>query len=312
MKFWFRIVVSLLLLSWALMKLRAENIAYLLESINVGWSIFTLALLTAGIFWSARKWHLLLRCHGEVAPGYFALVRWYFMGSLANFFLPSGVGGDVLRIGLLAKSYGPLPQAASSVLMERLTGLAALIGIAAVAVWIIPSPENLSFLLPVYTVLLAGLTGGLIWSFLTRNDSMRFGKPNGLQTRFQAELFRWISAIACYRHRLRLLALAFLLSVVFQLQVIATAYVVARSFGIDLSWEACLLCIPLATLATLLPISINGVGVRESVYVFLLTQMGVAREEAFLVGLGTWAFVFLVSLAGGLIAIYSGGKKDRR
>jgi uncharacterized membrane protein YbhN (UPF0104 family) len=176
----------------------------------------------------------------------------------------------------------------------------------------IPPPAQLAFLLPVYLIFLAGLTGCLAWCFLAGSDSAGSEASKGLMNRFRAELFRWVAAIAGYRHRLGFLAVALLMSVVFQLQVIATAYVVARSFEIDLSWEACFLCIPMATLATLLPISINGIGVRESVYVFLLTQMGLAREEAFLVGLGTWAFVLLVSLTGGLIALYSGGAEKSK
>ena len=60
----------------------------------------------------------------------------------------------------------------------------------------------------------------------------------------------------------------------------------------------------------MLPISINGIGVRESAYMFLLGQMGVPKAEAFLIGLGTFLFVLIVNSVGGLIALNVGQKEE--
>lgn len=310
MKFGLRGLLSLGLIALLLWKLDLEKILILLSTYRSEWALVTLAILTAGVFWSAWKWSLLAQCLDIHIP-YLKLVRWYFVGSFFNHFLPTIIGGDATRVILMAQRSGKLPPALCSVLAERLTGVAALITLAAAGALLFPVPEELRFLIPAYGGLFLAALTFLGW-LLSRTPDRQQGneKPNRLLKKLLYYVQLYSEPIAHYRHHPSTLLIAFGLSLVFQLQVIATAWLVGRTLQIPLSWEICFLCVPLATLITLLPISINGIGVRESVYVALLTRYGLSAEQAFLIGFGTFVLVLIASLLGGVPSLLLPDRPD--
>ena len=302
MKVWIRVSISLLLLILVLYHLDLQQTLSLVRDLRIEWVVVTLLVLTAGVFWSTWKWKLLIQCHG-IDFSYLRLVRFYFIGSLSNHFLLSGIGGDAIRIALFGKDSGKIREGVSSVFVERLTGLIALVVIASISVLLLPVPEELRFLPPLYIAILGVVMLGLIWLSFIKSDSGKSPDSTSLIGRIRIEVGKWGNQLKLYRKCKGTCLIALLMSLIFQLQVIATAYLVSRSLEIDLSWAICFLCIPLATLATMLPLSVGGIGIRESAYVLLITQFGVLEEQAFLVGFGTSLFVLFVSLVGGLISL---------
>jgi len=303
MKFWLRAVISLALLGLVLWQLDLEQALRALQTVQRGFLFLTLAALAAGVFWSAWKWQILARCFVPV-PRYGTLVRWYFLGSFFNHFLPTSVGGDAARAALLAQATKNLPVAVSSVFMERLTGVTALIAIAATGSLLTPVPSSLRFLLPIYLLIMGGLIFLIAWLFRKSPPAEEKPEPNPHSGKLTRHVRLFGSQLAAYRGHLGTVGWALLLSVGFHLLSITSVYLVGRTLQIDLTWTMCLLCVPLAMLASMLPVSINGLGVRESVYVVLLSRYGLSNEQAFLVGFGTYLFVLMVSLAGGLWAMF--------
>jgi len=305
MKSWIRSLVSLLLLGMVLWSLDFQETLKVVQTVHPGWMLLTLATLFAGILWSAWKWMILVRCAGLTAP-YSQLLRWYFIGSFLNHLLPTSIGGDAARVALLAQSVQKVSTSFFTVAAERLSGLAAMLLLAIVGTLVYPVPQDLRFIVPVYLALAAAAFLMGVWFLRSNRTSIPLNVPSGaiVDIRQQARSLLFRQPMG--------LTLVSVTSLVFQLQVIATAYLVGKSLQIDLSWEDCFLCVPLATLATLLPISISGIGVREFSYVALLTRSGLATEEAFLIGFGTYLFVLIVSAAGGLIVIFTAGKNGPR
>jgi len=299
-----RALVSIALLALVLWRLDLGRTLELLRSLEFGWMVLTLAVIVAGVFWSAWKWRILAAALG-VGCSYLHLVRWYFIGSFFNHFLPTTVGGDAVRVTLLSRSSGQIPASICSVLAERLTGIIALVGIAAAGAWLVPVPAELRFLTLTYLILLLALLAGGAWLLRGRHTPAKLEKPAGWKAKARYYAGLYAGQIASYRNHRPTLAAALLLSIGFQLLAITVGYLVGRTLEIPVAWSTCLLCIPLATLAALLPVSINGIGVRETAYVALFTRSGLSSEQAFLIGFGTFVFVLLTSLVGGTLALWS-------
>jgi glycosyltransferase 2 family protein len=303
-RIWPRILLSVVLFSAVLWRLDLVRIVRVFETIEPGWLLLTLVVLITGIHWSAWKWQFLAQAVG-LRPHYGSLVKWYFIGGFFNYVLPTSVGGDMVRITLLGRATDQLPAALASVFMERLTGLIALLGIASVAATLWPVPPSLHFLAPLYGALLSVLLVG-VFLLLRREEPLTWDDhPENWLEKIKNHLSHFFLRMARYRHHSSTVAIALLMSLVFQLQVIATAWLVASSLGLEVSWQACFLCVPLATLATLLPVSFNGIGIRESAYILLFTQAGLSSEEAFSLAFATFIFVLLVNLVGGMISMFT-------
>jgi uncharacterized membrane protein YbhN (UPF0104 family) len=92
------------------------------------------------------------------------------------------------------------------------------------------------------------------------------------------------------------LVLAVVLSLVNQLLVSVSGWLIALALGIDAPFKYYFVFIPAIVVITLIPISINGVGLRELAYVSFFTIIGISREEGMLMGLLT----SLVTIGSGL------------
>jgi uncharacterized membrane protein YbhN (UPF0104 family) len=104
------------------------------------------------------------------------------------------------------------------------------------------------------------------------------------------------------RHDKRRIIRVLALSVVFQVTVVGINYFIFLALGIsDIGWQDAIYIIPVTSAAAMVPVGINGYGVRESAYVFLLGMWGVARGSAFAASLLFAFLVSLCSLYGGLI-----------
>ncbi|MFZ1907988.1 MAG: lysylphosphatidylglycerol synthase domain-containing protein, partial [Burkholderiales bacterium] len=84
---------------------------------------------------------------------------------------------------------------------------------------------------------------------------------------------------------------------------VVVAALAARAYGVDASLRLWVSIVPLAVIASALPISINGWGVREATIVALAAPMGVSAPEALLVSLTIGALNMIASLPGALVML---------
>lgn len=98
------------------------SVVEVLSRISVGWLFLLFGLMTVDRFLMAWKWSLLLAALG-LRVGYGSLIRIYYQGTLAGVFLPSGIGGDLLRAHLVSSETGAVHQVYASLIMEKMIGL---------------------------------------------------------------------------------------------------------------------------------------------------------------------------------------------
>ena len=251
---------------------------------------------------SAFKWQLLLHVQG-LRPGLPAALQAYWIGSFFSNYLPSNVSGDVVRLMVL-RAEGRRAEVASSILVERLTGLAVLVALAILALGLRPEHFERFGLLPLLWLMVGGLAFaiGLVLTagerLARRLESLAAGR-SGLAHKLMKITARLAAALAAYRRRPGALVVAFALSVPFYAVLIAFQALVLHAVGADLPLLEVALVVPLVQLVGLLPLAPNGLGLVEGAFVLFYVQAGVPAELALAAAILRRAVSFAVSLLGG-------------
>jgi uncharacterized membrane protein YbhN (UPF0104 family) len=300
-----RVVVSLGALAFILSTVGLEKVAGLIRRADLLLMLAAFLLVVAGIVVRAVRWMVLLRALGIQVP-LRRLVELYFIGTFFNAFLPSGLGGDVVRVLELAQDTHAA-AAAGTVIVDRMTGLLVLFAMALAA---LPFSGDL---LPAETVSAIGLlsVGGLVaGGFVLQGGLLRRWSrwlPGPLALTGEGALARVYHAVTGCGSRA--IAQALGVSLLFNLLLVALNYLVARAVGVDIALTYFLLFVPLLSLTLTLPVSIGGLGVREGMAVLLFTQAGVGEAAAVAASLGVYLLsTVLAGLLGGLIYLAQGAR----
>lgn len=264
-------------------------------------------VLFLGIVVSTVKWSRLVRV--VCAPvELWPLLRAYWIGSFFNNYFPSSVGGDVVRV-LALGSLAPKAPIAASVLVERLTGVAALALLAAICLGLhTPAPIQLGIAL---WLLVAAITGAiaLIWFGGARLPGMlaRHGaRAPRVVARVANKLARVATDVAAYRQAPGELMVALVWSVVFYGSLVLFQFLVLRAIGSSIDLGEAAVVAPLVPLVSLLPVTANGLGLAEGAFVLFYTQMGVPADQAFAAALLRRLVSTVLSMPGGLLWLGKG------
>lgn len=298
-----KVVVSLGLILFLLSRISPERLTSVIaETRPLDLAVALVVFFISGLLGSFQ-WHLLLKAGGIVLP-FPRTFRLYFVGLFFNNFLPANVGGDAMKIYDVSRIGNDPHRVFAITLLDRIIGITGLCLLAIAASISLYGRGNIQSL-NVYMLIFAGCITPVIALALNRRLSgmvkRLFGMISwwGLGERFQA-VFEHLGSF----RRLRFLLVRLtLLAVGVQFMRVLTHVAVGRSLGIPLSPETVqsfFVFIPLLGLLMALPISINGLGVREGMGVVLFTQIGLLAERALLVEFMTYVIMVVVSLVGGI------------
>lgn len=273
-----------------------------LRATRVEFVLLGVVLYSLGQMISAYKWYLLLGPMGLGIP-YARVTAFYFIGMFFNIFLPTIVGGDAVKAILLSRETGFAGRATMSVFMERNVGLLALLTIATVAAWYAPPVRLFGLSLPTLAlVLLAGYIAANLVLASPRAyatvDAIIAATPLAGMRHRASSLY---AGLVPYRNHLGLLTITVGLSFLFQAIVIGVVFLNARALGQSFSIAALAIFVPIISLAGMLPFTVNGLGVREALYVLLFGQLGAGRDLSVSMALLYVAVTFMASLPGGVV-----------
>jgi hypothetical protein len=263
-------------------------------------------LVAQGI--SAVRWATLARPLGIKTP-FKDLIQYYLIGMFFNLFAPSTVGGDVTRVYYLVKDEEAQAKgrpvttvhAAMSVLMDRAIGMVVLVWLGALGLVLFPNyavpqtARTATFLLA-----LGLLVGALLTPVLKR-----FLPEDGHHLAVKLRL-----ALRSYRLHWRALLAAAMLSLTVHLIQAWMHTVMGRALDLEVPFSFCLIVYPLVGTFAAIPISLNGLGLREGGYIFLLAVIGIGTEQGIAFGLLLFLIVALDSLLGGLLFLFQ--RKSRQ
>ena len=242
------------------------------------------------------KWRMLTNVAGAGLRARDA-VRAYFFGLFGNVFLPSIIGGDVVRLGValrVVKSPTGLILGSITDRLLDIIGLLALTGIGAVLSPLALDARSRGIFLGVGGVVLVGALAGLL--------ALRVVPARRLPWKMRRKLVTVRSALRATAQHPEAVLGALLLGMFLQGSLVVLNWWLGREIGIVVPLYVWLFVWPLAKIAALAPVTQGGIGVREAAQAVLFAPFGVSAVNAVAVGLVFEVVVIAGGLAGGLIA----------
>ena len=290
--------------------LRKVDVSKMVPEWNVHTFVFLglgLIVTAIGIVLSTLRWAAVLSALGLRARVR-TLLNHYLAGLFVGNFLPSTIGGDVLRVSRQSADNGDRPSTFASVVLERLTGWLVLPVITLTALVINPGLRTLgpasalAFGLSVATLVLLSI---LLFAAGHPRLGGRLAESGGWQ--------RFLGAVhlglARFRTHPGAVANVVLVGFAYQLAVVASAYMAARALGLHVGPTAILAFMPVVAIAQVLPISVGGIGLREGALVLFLRPLGVPDHDAIALGLLFYGMNLVVSLLGAPSFAVGGGRR---
>jgi glycosyltransferase 2 family protein len=295
MKLLIKIFISLAMLTLALRLVDINELKQSLLSIPLPTLGVVVVIFFFGQLLSSYKWWLLARSGSIEAPWLLA-VRAYLLGMAVNCFGLGTVGGDLARALVLGSKSKQNPTALASVFADRVHGITVLAAIGVVSM-VFSDRQHIGseylMLLPVCIIAVV-----IAWYFGPRIALAVLPKGGALHKNMEqiAQVFPRDPATISYIS---------LISLVFHLLQIGLHQVMAAGFGIQIPWPVLLVTIPVINILSSLPISWNGLGVRENGYLFFLAPLFLSREHAIAFGVMWLLAMAISSVIGALVLVFS-------
>ncbi|HVF32827.1 MAG TPA: lysylphosphatidylglycerol synthase transmembrane domain-containing protein [Acidimicrobiales bacterium] len=267
---------------------------------TLAWLAAAVAVTLVGVGLATLRWHRVLAALDVRNTRISTLLSHYLAGLFVSNFLPTTIGGDVLRVSRLAAGNGESPRSFASVVLERLSGWLVLPVISLVTLAINPGLlrppiDDASHLVVVISL----VTLTLLLVLLVGASSPRLGRR--LQT--HTGWLRFINAIhlglARFRRSPGMAFEVLVAGFAYQLAVVFAAFLSAKALGLPVSWTAVLAFMPAVAIVQVLPApTIGGLGVREGAFVLFLHPLGVSVDQAITLGLLVYGINLVASLFG--------------
>jgi hypothetical protein len=272
-----------------------------------------LLLYLAMILLSAWRWGLLLHAQ-HVRIGFGALTRSFLVATFFNNFLPSNIGGDVIRIRDTAPAAGSKTLATTVVLVDRGIGLLGLVFVAAVGTTLAARMSEAFG--PVGPGMLWGALAGAL---LVAAPAVMM--PQGVgrllhplralhQPWVDVRIERLTSALARFRAAPAALLICFAGAILVQAVLVAFYAAVARGLGVPVPLMHLAIVVPISFIVQMLPLSVNGFGVREATFVVYFQQIGLPAESALALSFIGAVLIMLFSISGAVA--YATGRAHAR
>lgn len=298
-----RILGSVAILGLVLVFIPVHKLAVALRSIPPSvWLMVVLGYLSTHII-GVIKWRLTLRL-SQARLSFSEALRCYYAGLFGTVFLPSIVGGDVIRIGLAFRINRNKAGVVLGCMVDRLLDVISLAVVAGIGVLLLPGtldPRSrrlfiafgLSFAVVIAAVLaLLAITPWQRLPFKLRRMIVKLRRA-------------WLSIASQPGY----VFVSLSLGIIVQTALIALSATIAGACGLHVSFHIWLLVWPLAKLLALVPVTLGGLGIREAGLAALLAPFGAPSALAVAAGLSWESIIIAGGLAAGLISFLIGGTR---
>lgn len=305
-----KIFVSIALLIFLFRKADLGQVFMVIKSMDI-------LILASVILWytilqiiSTYRWSLFLPKAGIEIP-FFKLVSLFYVGMFFNIFLPTAIGGDVVKTYYLYKFSGKGGNSLASVFLDRFTGFFAMVIIASVSL-IFGYGYVKGTYVPLFIVILSSmffLSSLVLWNKALHNWMLAiisriklFGINEKIESLYQS--------VMLYKGEPRVLLKAFGISFVIQLMSMTMFYLISKGIGMTVPIGYFFLFVPIAISISMIPISLSGLGLREGAFVYLFTKVGATDAQALSVSLVAFLVMVILGLIGGIEYIRLGNVKE--
>jgi len=267
-----------------------------ITQIEISTLLLAVGLCFTQILLAGTRWTIIGKgTGGFVAP--WTAMRATFAAMFCNQLLPTSIGGDVVRVGIIAGQGLTVGRAARTVVLDRTAGLLSLLTLMGLTGFVLSDqlpktwPVDLIRLIPAIAI------GVVLVALIMGNRIAAALEARGVLPWF-AQLFRDSSALL--RHGARTVIIL-ALSYAIHAASAASVWILAQGSGVEIGYAQVLGFLPIVILVQMLPISIAGWGVREGTIVTLFALLGIGSAPAVAVSILWGGCIALGALASGLI-----------
>ena len=282
-------------------------------AVHPGWLVASIALWGVTIVLGAWRWRVILEAQG-LPLGWRRTLEISFIAHFLNSFLLGSTGGDLLKAYYAARvTHHRKTEAVASVAVDRVLGLFAMLAFATVmlvpnASWILAPHHSrtLLFGLTVLAMFLAAAT--FVWVALRGGVSQWFPRAREWMQRIPKgdTLERGLASFRTVGRSPLVLAKTLVISVVLTFACVVQLLTLVWGYGLEVPWTPMLLVVPAVICISALPITPNGLGVRDNLYLYLLSlpEIGVAPNTAVAISLVAYAGSLVWSALGGVLYVF--------
>ena len=296
-----KVLVSGALIAILLSRIDTAKLWEVARTASIAWLALAILVYLVMILASAWRWGLLLDAQG-ISCRFRWLTSSFLVATFFNNFLPSNIGGDVVRIADTAPAAGSKTLATTIVLMDRAIGLLGLVLVAAIGATAGPRLVDAgpgvgapmlwtaffgATLVSVLILLRPRALPGLL-------QPLRIVHPEWVDTRLE----RLTGALERFRQAPTALIWCFAGAIFVQAVLVGFYLAIARSMQIPIGYLELALVVPITFVVQMVPVSMNGFGVREATFGLYFTRLGLPLESALLVSLVGAALIMIFSLSG--------------
>ncbi len=272
---------------------------------------YALATGFVSVWFLAWRWQIVLNAFQQ-PYNISRLYGIYLIGMFFNNFLPTSIGGDIVRIYRVAEESDDRTLAFSSVIIERLLGIAATLFLSILALFYVSRFYRDSRLMVVAMLLFVAIIGFFLLMFREKPFTFLLRLFDRFTLLRIGERFnKMIGAIHMLKDRRGVLLSVFILSVLSQASIVFMNYFLAWAFQLQVGLMYLFLVVPVTFLLTMLP-SINGVGFRDGGFIFFLSKVGVANAGAISLSFMNVIIPMFISVFGGFLFMIQRKKSKQK
>jgi glycosyltransferase 2 family protein len=300
----FLLALTLVLLYLVIRKVGAIELLETIQGADLSWILVSIAISPLTILVSVIKWQVLLRSQDIEVP-LSRLFTLYLVGRFFNNFMPTTVGGDLVRGVELGRYTKDGASAMASIFVERLTGFIMLILMALFSFLTYRQLFGEVELTIALGVAILGMIF-LLWLILDTRPLMFLKRSLKfpLAQKYLPKLEKFHISLNRYRSKKQVLAVAMFWSLTFMILAILNVYSSARAFHGRVPFIEIAIIVPVILIVAMMPLTFNGLGLQEWAYVLLFTWIGLPPT----VGLSSIILIrgkdLIMSSLGGLLYPY--------
>ncbi len=307
-KFFIKVIISLSLIFYLLNRIGFEKFEEIFTDVDILWLITALIFVTTSNLLGVLQWRLLLKSSG-INISYPKAFTYYYNGLFFNNFLISNMGGDIFRIYDISKHSGKNSTAISTVFLDRFMGLLAMSVLALTFGIVSVKIINSSYILFPVSVFFAFITFVVLFFYFKKFAKIFQTVSEKILPKIIFQKLREVyNGINYFKNHRKLIFFLLFVSLLIQSLRISTHYAAALALNADgqanISIWYFFIFVPIIFIISLMPISIGGLGVRESMGVLFFGYVGISSGFAFSIEFLAYVIGIMASLPGGLAFLF--------
>ncbi len=288
-------------------KVSLSEVIQNIKNLNILYFIIIIILFFIFYLTFSLRWNFLLKAQ-EIHITKFKSYLYLLVSFFFNNILPSGLGMDMIR-SAYAGGKENFEKAFGASIMERILGM---IGMMLIGVFAVFSRKVEFIKFSVLYIGLILLTFILYYLFTSLQIEWLKEKLLSIKLFDLGKSIReFYKAIKIYKSKRKTIIIGIAYSVLVQIVITLINYFIAKGLSIPIPFSALLAYIPIITIISLIPLTLNGLGLREYSYVFFFSLIGIAKSEALSISLVYFAASVIASCAGGIVFVFL-KKPERR